>query len=125
MSQDFEDFLHWRIIDGVGVFEVVARELIHPQVAQELSKKLRGLLAIRFSKRMILVFRHTKFMSSSAFSAIIEFAKAAALADVQIALCELTPEVKIGADILQLGRFIPIFDDEASALASFASPPAQ
>jgi len=121
MGRNFEEFFHWRIVEGVAVIEVVARELIHPDVVQEFAKKLRGLIAIRFAKRMILVLRHTKFMTSMGFSAIIEFAKAASQTNVEIALCELTPEVKAGADVLQLDRFFPIFEDETTALAAFSS----
>ena len=122
MNKEFEDFLRWRIIDGIGVIEIVAEELNNSRIAEVFGQKLRGLISIRFSKRMVLVLRHTKFMSSSAFGAIVEFAKLASESSVQIALCELTPEVKVGAEILQLGMFIPIFDDEASAIAFLQEP---
>ncbi len=117
MGNEFENFFHWRIVNGVGVFEVVAREMIHPQFAQEFGGKLKSLIRIRFARRLLLIFRHTKFMSSSAFGALLEFAKEASQAGVRIALAELTPEVKVGAEILQLSMFIPIFEDEASGLA--------
>lgn len=117
MSNEFENFFRWRIVDGVGVFEIVVKELIHPQLAQQFGGKLRSLVRIRFARRMLLIFRHTKFMSSSAFGALLEFSKEASEAGVRIALCELTPEVKVGAEILQLSMFIPIFEDEASGLA--------
>ena len=117
MSNEFENFFHWRIVDGVAVLELVVRELIHPELTQQFGAKLQSLIKIRFSRRMLLNFQQTKFMSSSAFGALLEFAKEASTAGVRIALCELTPEVKVGAEILQLSRFIPIFEDEASGLA--------
>jgi hypothetical protein len=41
-------------------------------------------------------------------------------ADGVVRICSMDPAVRFGADVCDLGRFIPIHDDKPSALAAFA-----
>lgn len=124
MAVGFEEFVRWRTVDGVAVFEVVVRELNDPTTAQRFGATLRKLIAVRASSRMVLDFQRTQYMSSTAFGTLLEFARAAGNSNIRFAICGLAPSVRIGAEILNLGRFIPIFDDTAAAVAALRPEPA-
>jgi anti-anti-sigma regulatory factor len=58
-------------------------------------------------------------MSSTAFGALLIFRKQVAAARGELRICSMDPAVRFGADVCGLGRFIPIHDDQPSALAAF------
>ncbi len=123
MALGFEEFVRWSNIEGVAVFEVVVRELNDPTTAQRFGATLRKLIAVRASSRMVLDFQRTHYLNSTAFGTLLEFARTAGNSNMQLALCGLTPSVRLGADILSLGRFIPIFEDVPSAVAALRPEP--
>jgi anti-sigma B factor antagonist len=123
MAAGFDEFVRWSNVDGVAVFEVVVRELNDPTTAQRFGATLKKLIAVRASNRMVLDFQRTEYMSSTGFGTLLEFARAAGASKIRIALCGLTPSVRLGANILSLGRFIPIFEDAASAVAALRPEP--
>jgi anti-anti-sigma factor len=123
MAAGFEEFVRWSNVNGVAVFEVVVRELNDPTTAQRFGATLKKLIALRASNRMVLDFQRTQYMSSTGFGTLLEFARAAGNSKIQIALCGLTDSVRVGAEVLCLGRFIPIFEDAASAVAALRPAP--
>lgn len=125
MSSAREDNYRWFLEDGVAVVEVLDRELNQPDQAHDLGLQLRVLLAHKPVDKMILNFDATRYMGSTAFAVIFGFGKAASEAGVKLVICGLHPDVRIGADILSLGEFIPIVDDVAAAKAALlANDPA-
>jgi anti-anti-sigma factor len=112
----------WSLEDGVAVVEILSRELNQPRFAQELGVQLGALLDARPSDRILLNFHKTKYMSSTSFATLLNFAKAVEAVGAKLAICAMDRDVRVGADILSLGQFIPIFDDEASAIAALRSP---
>jgi anti-anti-sigma factor len=115
------EHFRWFLEDDVAIVEVLSRELNQPHLAQEFGAQLRALLASRPSDRLVVNFSKTVYMSSTAFATLFDLYKHASAAGVRVALCGMSPAVRVGADILCLGEYVPIFDDEASALASLAA----
>lgn len=113
--------IQWDLVRGVAVVEVLTREIDKPHLAQELGAQLGLLLTQGPSKRVLLNLHRVRYMSSTAFATLLEFWKKATAADAQVRICAMDPNVRLGADIISLGRFIPIHDDEKSALAAFDS----
>jgi anti-anti-sigma factor len=117
MVDDEPGYLQCGVRDGVAVVEVLARELRQPWFAQQLGAQLRRLLSERPADRFLLDFHRTEYMSSTAFAALFDFAKAAAEAGARVAICGMSPIIRVGAEILSLDQYIPFADDEAAGLA--------
>ncbi len=60
-------------------------------------------------------------MSSTAFAALLNFGKKVDAAGGKATICAMQPDVRIGADILSIGKFLPIHDREAGAMAAVSS----
>jgi anti-anti-sigma regulatory factor len=118
MSDQPGEYFRWTLQDGVAVVEVLARELNQPWFAQEFGAGLRELLTARPSDRFLIDFHRTEAMSSTAFAALFDFARAASAAQARVAICGMSPAVRFGAEILSLDQFIPFTDDEADGLAT-------
>lgn len=108
----------WFLEGDVAVVEVLSVELNQPHFAQEIGAQLRDLIDSRPAGVIVINFARTKYMSSTAFGALFGLIKVAAAAGVRLALCGMEPSVRFGADVLRLGEYMPIYDDEASALAA-------
>ena len=111
--------VQWSRVDGVAVVEILSREIQERDAAGALGKQLRALL-LSGEKLLLLDFGRTRVMSSTAFGALLIFSKEVEAANGVVRICSMDPAVRFGADVCGLGRFIPIHDDKASALAALA-----
>lgn len=118
MADDRPAYFRFAVRDGVAVVEVLARELNQPWFGQEFGAQLRKLLSERPADRFLLDFQRTEYMGSTAFATLLEFAKAASAAGARVAICGMSPNVRVGAQILCIDRFVPIAEDEAAGLAA-------
>ncbi len=118
MSSPTDAHYRWFLENGVAIVEITSRELNNPALAREFGAQLAALVDSRPADRMILNFAKTRFMSSTAFAALFELARAATNANIQLVLCAMQQEVRVGADILNLGLYIPIHHDEPAARAA-------
>jgi anti-anti-sigma factor len=107
-------------VDGVLVVEILSREFQGPDAAKALGEQLGALLRSG-ETRLLLNFGRTQVMSSTAFGTLLYFWKQVDAAHGELRICSMAPAVRFGADILSLGQYIPIHDDEPSALAAFAA----
>lgn len=105
---------------GVVVVELQCRELSGPDAALQFSQQLNALLAAG-EKRLLLDFHRTQVVSSTSFATLFNLSKQVGALEGELRICSMQPAVRFGADILSLGEFIPIHDNQASALASFTS----
>jgi anti-sigma B factor antagonist len=119
---DFESpHVRAETVDDVIVLTLLVTEIRTPILAASVGKDL-GTLVDRIGGRYyVLNLKRTKYMSSTAFAMLLNLAKKVTATGATLRLCEMDPEVRIGADIIGLGRFVPIVDDEATAIAMFKS----
>jgi anti-anti-sigma factor len=110
--------MQWSQENGVTVVEILSREIQERDAAAALGQQLRSLL-LSGEKLLLLDFGRTRLMSSTAFGALLIFRKQVAAAQGELRICSMDADVRFGADVCGLGRFIPIHDDKASALAAF------
>lgn len=113
-----EAHIRWSNEDGVAVVEVLARELNQPAIAQEFGAQLRGLVASKAADRILVDFQRTKFMSSTAFGALLGFIRDASAAGVRVAFCGMAPAIRLGADILRIHDYVPVCEDREAGLAA-------
>src|SRR5688500_13357858 len=112
MADTATPHLQWSRVDGVAVVDVLSRELNGPEVAEELGEQLNALLESG-ETRLLLDFGRTRTMSSTAFGVLLDFWKRVDAARGELRVCSMDPDVRFGADILSLGRIIPLHDDRA------------
>jgi anti-sigma B factor antagonist len=122
MAEASTPLVQWSHDDGVTVVEVLAREIQGPDAAAALGEQLGSLLRSG-QTRLLLDFERTRVMSSTAFGTLLNFWKQVDAARGELRICSMEPMVRFGADILRLGKYIPIHDDRPSAMAAFGSRP--
>ncbi len=71
------------------------------------------------ARKVLIDFTQNDYLCSTAFATLLNLAR-----DVQqrggiLKVCCFHPDVLLGANIIGLGRIVPIFDDQKSALNSF------
>src|SRR4051812_41959065 len=114
--------MQWSGVDDVAVVEILARDIQGPAAAAALGEQLVSLLHAG-ETRLLLDFGQTRVMSSTAFGTLLNFWKQVDAARGELRVCSMDPSVRFGADILGLGRYIPIHDDRPSAVAAFGASP--
>ncbi len=115
---DFESpHVRAETVEHVVVLTLLVPEIRTPIMAASVGRDL-GELADRIGPRnYVLNLKQTRYMSSTAFAMLFSFAKKITGSGGALKLCELDPDVRIGADIIGLGRFVPIIGEEAVAIA--------
>jgi anti-anti-sigma factor len=104
-------------VDDVIVLSLLEPEIRTPIMAASVGKDLRALVDQLGAQRYVLNLKRTKYMSSTSFAMILNLAKTITAQGGTLKLCEMDPEVRIGADIIGLGRFVPIVAEESVAIA--------
>lgn len=119
---DFESpHVRAETVDEVIVLTLLVTEIRTPILAASVGKDLGTLVDRIGAQPYVLNLKRTKYMSSTAFAMLLNLAKKITAAGGTLRLCEMDPEVRIGADIIGLGRFVPIVEDEATAIAMYKS----
>jgi anti-sigma B factor antagonist len=122
MADASTPMMQWSLDGGVMVIEILAHHIQGPEAAAVLGAQLDSLLRSG-QTRLLLDFERTRVMSSTAFGTLLNFWKQVEATGGELRICSMDPPVRVGADILYLGRYIPIHDNRPSALDAFASRP--
>ncbi len=115
------EFEHIRtsMIDNVVLVEILSKNLLGAELAQDLGNELAAVASQDWAKRMLLDFGRTTYLSSTGFGVLVKLVNKAQAEDRQVKFCNMLPEVRVGADIIGLGKFAEIHDDQKSALKAF------
>jgi anti-sigma B factor antagonist len=115
---DFESpHVRAETVDEVIVLSLLAPEIRTPIMAASVGKDLGALVDRIGAQRYVLNLKQTRYMSSTAFAMLLNFTKKITAMGGTLKLCEMDPEVRIGADIIGLGRFVPLVAEESVAIA--------
>jgi anti-anti-sigma factor len=104
-------------VDDVIVLTLLVSEVRTPILAASVGKDLGTLIDTYGAAPYVLNLKQTRYMSSTAFAMLLNLAKKVTARGGTLKLCEMDPEVRIGADIIGLGRFVPIVAEESVAVA--------
>lgn len=115
------EFQHIRLsmIGDVVLVEVLSRDLQGPELARELQSELGTLVGQDWAKKMALDFGLTRYLSSTGFGALVDFINKAHKAGKEVKLCNFDPAVRLGADIIGMGKFVEILDTRNEAVKAF------
>lgn len=105
------------MVDDVVVLSLLAPEIRTPLAAASVGKELADLTERIGPQPYVLNLKRVKYMSSTAFAMLLNFAKKVQALGGTLRLCEMDPEVRVGADIIGLGRLIPVVAEESVAIA--------
>ena len=106
-------------VKDVTLVEIVSKDLQGPKAAQELGAELTQVIAQDWAKRLLLDFRRTRFMSSTAFAVLFRIVRDAKAKGLELKICEMAEGVFLGADIVGLPKVVEVLPDQRSALRSF------
>jgi anti-sigma B factor antagonist len=112
---------HYRTdhVNGVTVFRMLDREVRDPTHATELFNDVKVQADQTGPARVLIDLSQTKHLSGMAFVVMMGRAQEVSAARGRLALCNLDPYLRARAQLLRLQPYLEIYDDEASALASF------
>lgn len=121
MASEKYEFFDLHQDNGVAVLRMQVRELRHPQAAQQFGAEVRTALQSSGQKNVVVDMQPVEYVGSTAFATLLNLAKQINADGGKLKICDLHPDVSVGANILGLGKAIEIFDDRRSAVQSFAS----
>lgn len=120
-TPEFE-LISLNMVGDVAVAQVTAHELRFPAQAQALSYELGLVIGQEWAAKSLIDFSRTAYIGSTGFAALVGVVKRAAELGHLVKFCGLTPDVRVGADIIGLDRIAELYEAEADALAAFAQP---
>jgi anti-anti-sigma factor len=112
---------HYRtdVVNGVTVVRILDSEVRDPAHATELFDDVKAQTDKANPAWVLIDLSKTKHLSGMAFVVMMSLAQRVTTARGRLALCNLDPYLRDRAQLLRLQPYLEIYDDEASALASF------
>jgi anti-anti-sigma factor len=114
------DLIHVETRSGVVVARPLVRDLREPTEAMEIGRQLNAAVAAAGSSqaRLAVDLHKVRYMCSTGFATLLNLARSLSSQGGRMAVFGLQPDVRVGANIISLGQFLPIHDDESSAIAA-------
>jgi len=103
----------------VAVVEIISKDLRGPDAALSLGNELNAVASQEWANKLLLNFREVRFLSSTGFAVLVKLITQVNDAGRAIKFCEMDPDVRVGADIIGLSRYVEIYPTEAEALKTF------
>lgn len=103
----------------VTIARVRSREIRHPAQALEFGADLGAALQQDGAGKVLIDFTGNNYLCSTAFATLLNLARDVQQRGGTLKVCCFDPDVLRGANIIGLGRVVPIFDDVKTALNSF------
>ena len=108
-------------IGDVTVVQFVDRKILDEANIQELGQELFELIEEQGKKNLLLNFLNVEFLSSAALGKLITLDKKVKTHAGRLKLSNIRPEIYEVFKITKLNKLFDIKEDEAEALAAFAS----
>ena len=106
------------LVEGVAVVDLLPREITEPAQAARMGEALVAAFELGAANPLLINMAATHYLSSTAFGVLMKFGRDVRDVGGRVAICAMDPSVRLGANILQLGQLVPIFDDEPTAIAA-------
>lgn len=118
------EFEHLRMsMDGdVALAEVLMKDIRTPDEAQELGAELDRVVAQPWAAKLLINVHRMRYLCSTGFGVFFRIGHDMKKAGKQVKMCELKDDLKVGADIIGLGKMVALYDTEQEALDAFRTP---
>ena len=103
----------------VTIARVQSQQIRHPPQAMAFGEDLALALQRDGASKVLIDFTRNDYLCSTAFATLLNLARDVQQRGGALKVCCFHPDVLHGANIIGLGRVVPIFDDEKTALSSF------
>jgi anti-anti-sigma factor len=112
--------LRLRHVDGVVVIDVLSKDIQGPDRAKEFIAELMAVGEEECDEPILVNLRRTTYLSSMGYSGLFKLVKCAKERGRVVKICNMHPDVRVGADIVGLPHVVEFYDSEESALKAFA-----
>ena len=106
-------------VNDVTVFRILDKEIRDADGAGAVFRDVSALVEQVAPAFIVIDLSRTKHMSGMAFVMLSDLARQVAVTRGRLAICSLDPTLRVGVHMMGLGSGLVLYDDEASALASF------
>jgi anti-sigma B factor antagonist len=106
-------------VNGVTVFRILVNEVRDSDRAVAVFRGVSAVAGGMVPALILIDLSRTKHMSGIALVVLSNLTRQVVATGGRLALCCLDPTLRAGADLMGLSSGVDIYDDEASALASF------
>lgn len=120
MPSPIQEIVSVDYVSGVCVVTVTVREL-DTASSEELSSRLLALLNEGKTNKYLLDFEAVRFMESSCLGALVTFVKWLSRFDGQIALANVSENVRFLFAVTKLDKIFPLHRDVPTALRSLGA----
>jgi anti-anti-sigma factor len=116
------EFQHIRLSmlnDDIILVELLTRDLQGPTFARQFGAELREVVQKDSANRLLVNFRRVRRLCSTGFAVLFGVVRQVKETGRQIKFCGMTPELKLGADVVGLTKVAEIVDDQETAVREF------
>lgn len=114
------ELLSLNMVGDVAVAQVTVHELRFPAQAQALSYELGLVIGQEWAAKTLVDLSRVAYIGSTGFAVLVGVVKKSAELGHAVKFCGMSPDVRVGADIIGLDRLAELYETEADALAAFA-----
>lgn len=116
------DFEHIRVSDvnGIVLIEILSCDVQGPERAQKFSAELVSVADQDSTRPILFDMRRCTYLSSMGYAGLFKLVKQAKERQRQVKICNIHPDVRVGADIVGLYHVVDIHDTRESAIEAFA-----
>lgn len=117
-----EDFEHLRLGQAgeVALVEVRSQEIQGPDQAKAFIAELTRAVEREEARPILVDLSRVRYLSSMSYSALFKMVKCARERGRPIRFCHMHPDVRVGADAINMSLVVSIHGSAAEALEAFA-----
>ena len=122
MSTPEFQHIHLRMLDDdIVLVELLTRDLQGPSLAKELGVELNQVTHQNWANRLLINFQRVHLLSSTGFAVLFSLVRQVHQAGRLVKFCDMAPELRLGADVVGLGKVTEIYESQDAAIQAFAS----
>jgi anti-sigma B factor antagonist len=117
------EFQHIRLSmlkDDIVLVEILTRDLQGPALARELGVELNQVTHQNWANRLLINFHRVQLLSSTGFAVLFGLVRQVNQAGRQVKFCKMAPELRLGADVVGLGKLTEIHESQEAAIQAFS-----
>lgn len=117
------EFQHIRLSmlnDDIVLVEVLTKDLQGPHLAKELCAELTQVTQQNWADRLLVDCRRIRLLSSTGFAVLFRLVRQIVEAKRQVKFCNLEPGLRVGADVVGLGKVAEIHESQEAAMNAFS-----
>jgi anti-anti-sigma regulatory factor len=108
-----------KMVGEIAVVEILTKDLRGPKLGEELGAELAQVTPQEWAKRLLVDFRRTRYLSSTAFAVLFRLINRAKVEGRQVKLCNMAADLRVGADNVGLEKVVEICDSQEAGVGAY------